>query len=67
VLDGTVFVGSSDANLYALEAATGRQLWKYTTGDKILGAPNWFVSGGQTNVLIGSYDFKLHCLAAAHG
>src|ERR1043166_777349 len=67
VLDGKVFVGSSDANLYALDTATGRQLWKYETGEKILGAPNWFVVGGKTNVMVGSYDFKLHCVDAATG
>src|SRR6185312_6432695 len=67
VLDGSVFVGSSDAALYAFDAGNGKQLWKYETGDKILGAPNWVKSpqGGANWVLIGSYDFKLHCLDAA--
>ncbi len=89
VLNGKVFAGSSDANLYALEADTGKKLWQYPTGDKILGAPNWFVTasvaadisprslsrsnsaptggGYQTNILIGSYDFKLHCVDAITG
>src|SRR5581483_2880749 len=35
VLDGKVFFGSADSSLYALEAATGKQVWKYDTGDKI--------------------------------
>src|SRR6266542_2568262 len=50
---------------------TGRLLWKYETGEKILGGPN-FVSlkiqasnlndGGRMYILVGSYDFKLHCV-----
>ncbi len=67
VFGGRVFVGSSDANFYCLDAATGKQLWKYTTGSKILGAPNWFTQGDKTNVLIGSYDFKLHCVSVTGG
>ena len=57
-----------DDFLYALEAATGKLLWKYETGDKILGAPNWMKSpeGDATWVLVGSYDNKLHCVDAAH-
>lgn len=30
---GTLFVGSDDDNLYALEGATGKVLWKYQVGD----------------------------------
>src|SRR5207245_2104388 len=67
VLEGRVYVGSSDAQLYALDAATGKLLWKYETGDKILGSPNWVRSSNATWVLVGSYDFKLHCVNAADG
>src|SRR2546425_862150 len=76
-LEGKVFVGSSDAWLYALEADSGKLLWKYETGDKILGAPNWVQvpltpSDGERGsnrscILVGSYDFKLHCVDAATG
>ena len=41
VLEGKLFVGSSDGFLYALDASSGKQIWKYETGEKILGAPNW--------------------------
>src|SRR6266542_2102838 len=37
VVGRRVFVGSTDAFLYALDAASGRLLWKYETGEKILG------------------------------
>src|ERR1041385_5759423 len=87
VLEGKVFVGSSDTSLYALEAASGKLLWKYETGEKILGAPNWVLGAPAalpasssrtkdagtdagapgTRILVGSYDFKLHCVEAASG
>jgi outer membrane protein assembly factor BamB/predicted RNA-binding protein with RPS1 domain len=33
--DGTVFVGCTDGNLYALDAATGTPRWKFQTGGKV--------------------------------
>ncbi len=48
-------------------AEANTQLWKYATGDRILGAPNWFTVGNKTNLLVGSYDFKLYCLDAETG
>ena len=71
MLEGKVYVGSSDAFLYALDAATGKLAWKYETGDKILGAPNWVKAAGggadALRILVGSYDYKLHCVNAATG
>ncbi len=32
VVNGVVFVGSRDHNLYALDARTGKKIWSYTTG-----------------------------------
>ena len=32
VANGVVYVGSTDNNIYALNAGTGALLWKYTTG-----------------------------------
>ena len=32
VVDGTVYVGSQDSNLYALDAETGIERWSYETG-----------------------------------
>src|SRR6267378_4892951 len=82
VLDDKVYIGSGDGVLYALEAGTGKLVWKYKTGEKILGGPNWFkmprgaalpVTGkdaeprDRTLILVGSYDFKLHCVDARSG
>ena len=33
VVDGVVYIGSWDRNLYALDAATGAERWRYTTGN----------------------------------
>jgi len=65
--EGKVYVGSSDGFLYALEAGTGKLVWRYETDDKILGAPNWVKSAGGTRVLVGSYDYRLHCVDAGTG
>ncbi len=32
VVNGVVYVGSEDHNLYAFNAANGDKLWNYTTG-----------------------------------
>jgi outer membrane protein assembly factor BamB len=60
VISNEVFFGSSDAWVYALDTANGKLRWKYETGDKILGAPNWSREGDKLSILVGSYDFKLH-------
>src|SRR6185312_16295985 len=62
ILDGKVIAGSADNSLYAVDLASGKLLWKYETGDKILGSPNWIKLGATNCVLVGSYDFKLHCV-----
>jgi hypothetical protein len=36
---GTVYVGSSDHFLYALDAATGTLKWKFKTGERITSSP----------------------------
>ena len=35
----TVYIGSYDHNLYALDAKTGKQQWKYDVGGQIPGSP----------------------------
>jgi outer membrane protein assembly factor BamB len=44
VVNGVVYAGSSDSNVYALNASTGSLLWKYTTGGAIFNSPA--VAGG---------------------
>src|SRR3972149_7524399 len=33
VVDGLVYVGSMDGHVYALDAATGQEHWRFETGD----------------------------------
>jgi outer membrane protein assembly factor BamB len=59
----TVYVGSIDHDVYALNAATGHLDWTFSTGGSIQSSP--VVAGGV--VYIGSYDDKVYALNAATG
>ena len=59
----TVYVGSDDDKVYALDAATGQLRWSYTTGDEVVSGPA--VAGGT--VYVGSDDDKVYALNAATG
>ncbi len=67
--EGTLYVGGDDSFLYALDAATGALRWKYETGDKIIGGANWARSpdGTATWIIVGSYDYSVHCVDARTG
>jgi len=56
VTDSTVYFGSHDGNLYAVDRANGNKLWNYTTGDKITSSPA--VADGM--LYIGSHDGTLY-------
>jgi outer membrane protein assembly factor BamB len=40
VVDGTVYIGSSDERLYALDASGGEVEWRYETGDWVWSSPS---------------------------
>ena len=63
VAGGTVYIGSDDDSLYALDAATGHLRWSYSTGGPVESSPA--VAGGI--VYIGSDDDSLYALDAATG
>jgi parallel beta-helix repeat protein len=63
VAGGVVYVGSSDHNVYALNAATGALIWEYTTGGGLGACPA--VAGGV--VYVGSDDYNLYALNATTG
>ena len=63
VADGVVFVGSNDAKLHAVDAATGEAKWTYATGGGVTSSPA--VADGK--VFVGSFDQKLHAVDAATG
>jgi protocatechuate 3,4-dioxygenase beta subunit len=63
VADGTVYVGSEDDTLYALDASDGSKQWSFTTGNNVRSSPT--VADGT--VYIGSNDGSLYALDAADG
>ncbi len=62
VADGRVFVGAG-RDLLAVDAATGRELWRQTTRGKVDSSP---LVVGQT-VYVGSDDRSVYAFAAATG
>ncbi len=64
VLDnGTIYLGASDGNVYALDAADGFKVWEASIPDMIWSAP---AVEGRT-LYISSFDKKLHALNVADG
>jgi outer membrane protein assembly factor BamB len=63
VVNGVVYSGSFDGNVYALNATTGAKLWTFTTGSAVLSSPA--VANGV--VYIGSDDFNVYALNATTG
>lgn len=59
----TVYIGSSDHFLYALDPASGAQKWKFKTESRITSSPA--VSGGV--VYFGSFDGNFYAVDAANG
>jgi outer membrane protein assembly factor BamB len=60
VVDGTVYFGSQDYNLYALDTDTGAKKWEYRTGSWVESSPA-IVDGV---VYFGSNDSMLYALDA---
>ncbi|MEF8937563.1 MAG: PQQ-binding-like beta-propeller repeat protein [Halovenus sp.] len=63
IVDGTVYFGSVDNNVYALDAETGDEQWRFETGDHVLSSPN-VVDG---TVYIGSRDNHVYALDTEDG
>ncbi|WP_127579559.1 outer membrane protein assembly factor BamB family protein [Paenibacillus koleovorans] len=67
--NGTVYVGSEDGKLYAINDSNGTQKWAYTTGGAIISSPAVvnLAAPADDVVLIGSNDNKLHAVYATTG
>jgi len=63
VSNNTVYVGSNDHNLYALDAETGRMKWKFETKSRVSSSPAVF--GGV--VFFESYDGTFYAVDAGTG
>jgi eukaryotic-like serine/threonine-protein kinase len=63
VAGGVVFVGSTDGNLYAIDAATGAERWKFATKGRVVSSPA--VHAGV--VYFASYDSNFYAVDATSG
>jgi outer membrane protein assembly factor BamB len=63
VVDGVVYFGSQDKNVYAVGAWSGSLIWKYPTGGTIESSPA--IANGK--VYIGADDGYVYCLDAYTG
>jgi outer membrane protein assembly factor BamB len=62
--DGTVYVGSLDRKVYALNGVTGQKLWEYATGSNVVASPAVAADG---TVYVGSLDRKVYALRGDSG
>ena len=63
IVNGTVYIGSNDSNLYAIDAKTGIQKWLFAAKARIPSSPA--VADGR--VYFGSYDGSFYALDAVTG
>ena len=63
VVNGIVYVGSEDGNVYALNATTGELAWKYKTGSGVDSSP----AVVNDTVYVGSEDDYVYALNATTG
>jgi outer membrane protein assembly factor BamB len=63
IVNGYVYFGSDDQNLYCLNAYTGQEIWNYTTGFYLRSSP--CVDNGM--VFTGDDDGYFYCLNALTG
>jgi hypothetical protein len=62
--DGTVYVGSDDKKLYAINGKSGVKLWESKTGSIYTSSP---AIGTDGTVYVGSDDYKLYAINGKSG
>ncbi|MDB4794680.1 PQQ-binding-like beta-propeller repeat protein [bacterium] len=62
--DGTVYIGSFDNKVYAIDGTTGAKIWEFETGNLVRSSP---AIGTDGTVYIGSYDNKIYALNGKTG
>ena len=60
--DGTIYVGSHDTKIYALDGKTGARKWEFKTGNYVSNGP---AIGADGTVYFGSVDKKVYALDGA--
>lgn len=63
VAGGSVFLGSDNHSIHALDAATGTIRWRFITGGEVGASPAWW----EGRVVAGSHDGWVYCLRADTG
>ena len=63
LVDGTLYFGTFDDRLYALDAESKRVLWSYKAGDDVKGAPAY----SSDAIFFGSYDGNVYAVEAGSG
>lgn len=63
VRDGRIYVGDDKGNFYCHDVKSGKELWKYKTGDRILGTAD----ANNKVVVVGSTDKHIYGLDAKSG
>jgi len=63
VVDGTVYVGSNDGGIYAIDAATGDGDWRFGTGGAVPSSP----AVAEGTVYVGSRDGLVYAIDAGGG
>ena len=63
VHDGTVYAGSLDWHVYAIDAATGEEKWRFKTKGAVWGSP----AASEGAVYFGSDDLNVYAVDAATG
>ena len=58
-VDGRVYVGDWNGDVWALDGHSGRKLWRYRTGGAVKGG----VAYASGRLYVGSYDGHLYCLS----
>ena len=62
--DGTVYVGSYDDKLYAINGKSGVKLWEFETGGRVTSSP---AIGSDGTVYVGSTDKKVYAINGKNG
>ena len=57
--DGTIYVGSHDKKLYAINGKSGVKLWDFETGGSVGSSP---AIGSDGTIYVGSVDKKLYAI-----
>ena len=62
--DGTLFVGSDDTRVHAIDGSTGTERWSFQTGGRVTASPT---VGPDDTVYVGSEDTRIYALDGATG